>query len=480
MHDAVPFTVGEEVKTGKRGVLTLTGYNRNTIGACYGKTFGAELHDATTTLLIVHGAELRDFTLPQLDDFAWLTADELGVVELSLVNFGGKSGFAIGRLKKNYVLLWCISSPGTAVSSFGYDSAGFVACATAGANFIRQNQGLPALTLDHKSNPLKCIQGNTKALFEQAEIALFDRSQKGFIAPSVAGGEKGIRTAYCLDNGDGSLSLAKAGTAGADLMTDPRIPGLKGEKGGPIGIRKAYCVDNGDGSLSLAKAGTAGADLMTDPRIPGLKGAAAAAAHVDAAHVVADLYHYMETHVSLPPSTYVDDTGTTKNDPRRQAFHDALNLRQNVSTMANFVSQSRNSASNNLHRVWDECMVAKDDPSQAHRKQLNTSSYTTGVVARLYQYMEEHTSLPPARYVDDDTGTTKNDPLYCAFTKAFNGSDYVRIMAHFVSQSRVAASNNLHRVWDERMEAKKKKNRKRKGQPTLAEAFKKACKKKKD
>ena len=52
-------------------------------------------------------------------------------------------------------------------------------------------------------------------------------------------------------------------------------------------------------------------------------------------------------------------------------------------------------------------------------------------------------------------------------------------MAHFVSQSRDSASNNLHRVWDERMEAKKK-NRKKKGQPTLAEAFKKACKKKKD
>ena len=324
MHDAVPFTVGEEVKTGERGVLTLTGYNRNTIGACYGITFGAELHDAATTLLIVHGAELRDFTLPQLDDFAWLTADELGVVELSLVNFGGKSGFAIGRLKKNYVLLWCISSPGTAVSSFGYDSAGFVACATAGANFIRQNQGLPALTLDHKSNPLKCIQGNTKALFEQAEIALFDRSQKGFIAPSVAGGEKGIRTAYCVDNGDGSLSLAKAGTAGADLMTDPRIPGLKGEKGGHQS-RYGYEV-----------------------------------------HAVADLYEYMEEHTSLPPTQYVDDTGDTKKDQRRQAFTDALNGHQNVQTMAQFVSQSRISGSNNLHRVWDERMVAKDDPSQAH------------------------------------------------------------------------------------------------------------------
>ena len=70
--------------------------------------------------------------------------------------------------------------------------------------------------------------------------------------------------------------------------------------------------------------------------------------------------------------------------------------------------------------------------------------------------------------------------LFCgkAFNRAFNGIDHVRIMAHFVSQSRKSA-NNLHRVWDEKMEAKKK-NRKRKGQPTLAEAFKKACKKKKD
>ena len=82
--------------------------------------------------------------------------------------------------------------------------------------------------------------------------------------------------------------------------------------------------------------------------------------------------------------------------------------------------------------------------------------------------MEEHTSLP-----------SSPNPLYIAFNKAFNGIAYVRIMAHFVSQSRNSATNNLHRLWDERMEAKKK-NRKKKGQPTLAEAFKKACKKKKD
>ena len=94
--------------------------------------------------------------------------------------------------------------------------------------------------------------------------------------------------------------------------------------------------------------------------------------------------------------------------------------------------------------------------------------------------METHASLPPSEYVDD-TGTTKNDPRRQAFHDALNGRANVRTMAHFVSQSRNSASNNLHRVWDECMEAKKKKkNRKRKGQPTLAEAFKKACKKKKD
>ena len=145
--------------------------------------------------------------------------------------------------------------------------------------------------------------------------------------------------------------------------------------------------------------------------------------------------------------------------------------------MAHFVSQSRDSASNNLHRVWDERMAAKDDPSQAHRQQLNTSSYTTGAVARLYQYMEEHSSLPPSKYLDD-TGTTKEDPRYRAFTAALSGRQNVQIMAYFVSQSRVSASNNLHRVWDERMEAKNGKRNV--GQPTLAEVFKKARKKKKD
>ena len=93
--------------------------------------------------------------------------------------------------------------------------------------------------------------------------------------------------------------------------------------------------------------------------------------------------------------------------------------------------------------------------------------------------METHASLPPSEYVDD-TGITKNDPRRQAFHDALNGRSNVRTMAHFVSQSRNSASNNLHRVWDERMAAKKKKDRKRKAQPTLAEAFKKARKKKKD
>ena len=78
-------------------------------------------------------------------------------------------------------------------------------------------------------------------------------------------------------------------------------------------------------------------------------------------------------------------------------------------------------------------------------------------------------------------GGPNRDPAVAdtqAFAATLNGRQNMQIMAHFVSQSRVSASNNLHRVWDERMEAK---NGKRKvGQPTLAEAFKKASKKKKD
>ena len=123
-------------------------------------------------------------------------------------------------------------------------------------------------------------------------------------------------------------------------------------------------------------------------------------------------------------------------------------------------------------------MAAKDDPSQNHRNQLAASAYTTGAVARLYQYMEEHTSLPPPHYVDDDTGTTKNDPRRQAFHDALNGRQNVRTMAKFVSQSRNSASNNLHRVWDERMAAKNSNPKRKVGQPTLAEAFKKARKKK--
>ena len=76
---------------------------------------------------------------------------------------------------------------------------------------------------------------------------------------------------------------------------------------------------------------------------------------------MAQLYQYMEAHSSLPPSQYLDDTGTKKNDLRRQAFNDALGGRQNVTIMAHFVAQSRVSASNNLHRVWDEHMAAKND-----------------------------------------------------------------------------------------------------------------------
>ena len=189
----------------------------------------------------------------------------------------------------------------------------------------------------------------------------------------------------------------------------------------------------------------------------------------------------MEEHSSLPPSRYVDDTGTKKNDPMRQAFNGALGGRQNVKIMAHFVSQSRDSASNNLHRVWDEHMAAKDDPSRARIKtqHLPTSADSTGPVARLYQYMEEHSSLPPSRYADD-TGTKKDDQRRQAFNAALGGRQNVQIMAHFVSQSRVSASNNLHRVWDEHMAAKNPNPKRKVGQPTLAEVFKKARKKKMD
>ena len=51
-------------------------------------------------------------------------------------------------------------------------------------------------------------------------------------------------------------------------------------------------------------------------------------------------------------------------------------------------------------------------------------------------------------------------------------------MAHFVAKSRDNPPNSLHIVWDEK-EAAKNPNPKRKvGQRTLAEAFKKARKKK--
>ena len=45
--------------------------------------------------------------------------------------------------------------------------------------------------------------------------------------------------------------------------------------------------------------------------------------------------------------------------------------------------------------------------------------------------------------------------------EALAGHQNVKIMAHFVSQSRDSASNNLHRVWDEK-DAAKNPNPKRK------------------
>ena len=98
-------------------------------------------------------------------------------------------------------------------------------------------------------------------------------------------------------------------------------------------------------------------------------------------------------------------------------------------------------------------------------------------MAQLYQYMEAHSSLPPSQYLDD-TGTKKNDLRRQAFNDALGGRQNVTIMAHFVAQSRVSASNNLHRVWDEHMAAKNPNPKRKDGQPTIAEAFKKARKKK--
>ena len=112
IRDAVPYTIGEEVKN-SAGVLTLTGFNQETLGKCFGTTFGADLHDGNTKLLIVHGAELRDFILDnKLDDWARLSADDLGLSELTMVNFDGNAGFALGRSANNYFLLWFIPSPG--------------------------------------------------------------------------------------------------------------------------------------------------------------------------------------------------------------------------------------------------------------------------------------------------------------------------------------------------------------------------------
>ena len=91
--------------------------------------------------------------------------------------------------------------------------------------------------------------------------------------------------------------------------------------------------------------------------------------------------------------------------------------------------------------------------------------------------MEAHSSLPPSQYVDE-TGTTKNDPMRQAFNNALAGRQNVKSMAHFVSQSRDSASNNLHRVWDEHMAARNPNPKRKDGQPTIAEAFKKARKKK--
>ena len=88
----------------------------------------------------------------------------------------------------------------------------------------------------------------------------------------------------------------------------------------------------------------------------------------------------MLSRCSLPPSKYVDETGTTKNDPMRQAFNDALGGRQNVKSMAHSQSlESRDSACNNLHRVWDEHMSAKNpNPKTQRRPTHNICGFQEG------------------------------------------------------------------------------------------------------
>ena len=144
-------------------------------------------------------------------------------------------------------------------------------------------------------------------------MVIYHRSQPGFIAPAVAGGEKGSRTAWVVANDD-------------------------------------------DGSLSLSTEGAPGAQLMTDDRIHALK-----VAKSNSVNVVAQLYEYMKSHSSVLPSRYVDDdTGTKRNDSQRQAFNEALAGRKYVKLMAHFVAKSRDNPPNSLHIVWDEKEAAKN------------------------------------------------------------------------------------------------------------------------
>ena len=78
---------------------------------------------------------------------------------------------------------------------------------------------------------------------------------------------------------------------------------------------------------------------------------------------VPQLYEYMETHTTLPPSRFVDGAGKKKNDQRRTAFIDAVAGRQYVELIAHFVSKSRDNPPNSLHIVWDEA-VAKKNPKR--------------------------------------------------------------------------------------------------------------------
>jgi len=197
MHDMMPMTVGEETEDGN-GILTLSGYTVANGLTLYPLTVKPALCNSRTKLVISQGAVLRDLIVDQLDEVAYLSAEECGGNELSQFNFSsaGKSkghafGFAVGRLNTNYCLLWFIPSAGacTAYNAFAVDN--FIFCATNGANFVRKGRGLnlPPIELDYETNPLKCIGSGVKKHFEKAKALIGVVDQPGYKSSSVIGGD---------------------------------------------------------------------------------------------------------------------------------------------------------------------------------------------------------------------------------------------------------------------------------------------------